>query len=906
MWSNFGIPFLVAANKVATPEWVIDRLHAYTEFFQKTFIFNEILRVIGINLIMIFYAIDTLFAKIIFLILGMSTAADASKTGADFNGSILGLLGDGNFQTLVKVGMGLGVSVLGAVGIWLYIKMLMGRPVALGEIFTNLFTTAIIFIATPALLIISLRGGAYVFGSLSMRQFSVNPQTQEVSLTNKKVDLGDDFVWGFVGNDIVATGDAVTGQYLLNESGKRIANTEWSNKTVQDDAKKAADYNDVVAGNFPIEGRKQNIGSVASGKDIGNFRNSFAGQRDVITSSVGSWNMELMKRIPLPSDVQRKKDGNWWDKLVAAWEKKIEGSDRASTWGLLSGYSYDYDTYNIQEKNQSAGSGSHLIPVSQGDILPFSSGHYYYYSINWSVIITLLALFFLLFDIFYKLLIAFLDICATLLIGWGGMTATAESGRGNAVFIEEMLNYGKVCLVSGMSLGLFVVVTDFLKNMFATLKTNGALNGIETMIASPIVLLVVTFAFLNGSGAFIKFVGVDAGFGYGGGLFAALGAKALGKSAGKAKEAAGNAMKKGVNALSGDKSQESVERHAAKDEARNYRKAGKIIKAANNGKMDEETRDQRLDELSNTIKGGRPLRQFGDRIDKAIAAETEDAPIRKVLKDRTNDQDLAHQRLGVLRSKIDSGIATEEENEYKAMNLARSGNSSRNLAQKVVGVDSRDLSQFDNQGQRKGAVDIARMNMYKERIGQMSSPDSSGDEPWYGTENLREMPKTNINSAMEAVKAASGSGTQTTQRVELPGDDTRIQTTRKAGTVNVEHSDESLYNSIPQDLEQSQNNPIETFSKDAGTQQVTQRIQGKDIEVTRQMEQGKIVRENTHQSGSSEPIAPPSQAAARNIPTNLDNNQQLSPRYETSATPVSHSNPSLSQTPQKPKRRRNR
>ena len=384
---------------------------------------------------------------------------------------------------------------------------------------------------------------------------------------------------------------------------------------------------------------------------------------------------------------------------------------------------YDKDTYNVQQpaEKQSQGSGSKLVPIKNTDLIPFSKGRYFYYSINWSIIITLIAVGLLLLDIFYKLLVAFLDILATLFIGWAGMVATAESGKGNAIFIETIMNYGKISLVSGASLGLYIIVTDSIKGMITTLTTNGTLNGVEALIASPIILVVVTTAFLNGSGAFIKFVGADAGFGTASNIFGLMmGRKGLGAAAGAVGVASGAAMRKGINALSSNKSEKSSEKAADHDFKRNYNKAEDIISNANQElaalgndstlshddykqgvSQIEKQRNKDLDNLGNTSAGS----NFA----------------KNMLKVKPNAQRQAQQRLGMLTQKVESGIASDEEvRELDMMNRSRTGYSNPNLLQKVSGTTASDLAanpanQVDKNGVRKGAINLSQFNANQQR-----------------------------------------------------------------------------------------------------------------------------------------------------------------------------------------------
>jgi len=712
MWDK--ITLLASNDTVVSPEWAIDRLHAYADYFQRVTVMGQFFRWLGTLIVMIFYAIDSLFAKMIFSILGMSLAVDPSKTGADFNSSLLGLLGNGAFQKIVQVGMGLGVATLGCVGLWLYLKVLIGKKVLFGEVFSNLFTTAVIAFSIPMLLAITLRGGAYLFGSLAMRNFTTDPNTRQVSIAKTTANLSEDFVWSFVKTDIVATGEAVTGQYKLN-GGQRVKNPNWSLDTVSQDATKAALYNSVVKNNFlldPDVPRKENIGSQATGKQLEDFQTAFAAQKEVITPNVASWYSELNRKIPVPTDVAQKSD-NWFDIFTNKVGDLFQKADSQSNWGILAMSTYDKDTYNVQvaSDQQKEGSGSKLIGIDRADPLPFSPGRYYYYAINWSIILTLFAIGLLLMDILYKLIIAFLDICATLFIGWSGMTATAESGRGNAIFIESMMGYGKIALVSGASLGLYIITSNYIQGMINALKANGTMNSVEALIANPILLLIITFAFLNGSNAFIQFVGADAGFGMAGGAMGLLGARSLGKAFGKVKDAVGGAMNKGVDALSSNKRQDMSENIAARDEKRNYNKAASIINKAEKGQLTPDERDARLNELGATPKGNPLLkRTFGVQ---------------------PSAQRQAQQRLGMLRQKVERGLATDEEmQEYNAMNASRSGYSKPSLIQRAAGIDARDLAQspanqVDKQGQRKGAVDLSRLNLHHQRPQNQNKPNAA-------------------------------------------------------------------------------------------------------------------------------------------------------------------------------------
>lgn len=814
MWDKFQIVLLTSGkDSLASPEWVIDRLHAYSDYFQRVTVMGQFFRWLGTIIVMLLYSIDSIFSKMIFSILGMSLAVDSSKTGADFNSSLLGLLGNGAFQKIVQVGMGLGIAMLGCVGLWLYMKVLIGKKVLFGEVFSNLFTSAVIAFSIPMIIAITLRGGAYLFGSLAMRNFTTDPKTGQVSIAKTTSNLSEDFVWSFVKTDIVATGDAVTGQYQLN-GGKRTKNPNWSLETVSQDAAQAALYNSVVAKNFlinPDEPRKENIGSQATGKQLEDFQTAFAGQKNVITPSVTSWLGELSRRIPVPTDVERK-DDNWFESFTSKVGDLFKKADSKSNWGMFAMSTYDKDTYNVQvpSKSQKEGSGSKLIGIDKSDPLPFSPGRYYYYSINWSIILTLLAVGLLLADIFYKLVVAFLDLCATLFIGWGGMTATAESGRGNAVFIESMMSYGKVALVSGASLGLYIITTNYVHSMISALKASGTMNGVEALIANPVLLLIITFAFLNGSNAFIKFVGADAGFGIAGGAMGLLGARGLGKAVGKVKETAGKAMKKGVDSMSSTKQGSTSENIARRDEKRNYKKAGKIIEQAAKGKITPDEREARLEELGTTPKGNSLLQ-------------------RKV---QPNAQRKTQQRLGMLRQKVERGLASDEEiTEYNAMNAARSGYSKPNLIQRATGIEARDLAQspanqVDKQGQRKGAVDMTRLNANLQRPQNQNRPNAS--------EHLHNL-AGNLGR-MEDITPPEGKQTQaTTGTPQMPPHATTLR-----------------------------EDQISKVMKESGTRKVNMTVQDKDTVVEPTLESGHV-RVAPTQDKRAEIKLPPTSHKAPNI-----------------------------------------
>lgn len=174
-----------------------------------------------------------------------------------------------------------------------------------------------------------------------MRNFTTDPKTGQVSIAKTTSNLSEDFVWSFVKTDIVATGDAVTGQYQLN-GGKRTKNPNWSLETVSQDAAQAALYNSVVAKNFlinPDEPRKENIGSQATGKQLEDFQTAFAGQKNVITPSVTSWLGELSRRIPVPTDVERK-DDNWFESFTSKVGDLFKKADSKSNWGMFAMSTY--------------------------------------------------------------------------------------------------------------------------------------------------------------------------------------------------------------------------------------------------------------------------------------------------------------------------------------------------------------------------------------------------------------------------------------------------------------------------------------------------------------------------------------------------------------------------------------
>ena len=854
MWSKIPVVFLAENNQLATPGWVIDRLHAYSDYFQKVTFFGSIIRQVGIFLVMLLYSIDSLFAKMIFSVLGMSLAADASKTGADFNPSLLGLLGNAAFLKIVQVGMGLGIMTLGGVGLWLYLKLLIGKNVQFGEVFSNLFSTAIIAFATPVLLVVSLRGGAYFFTSLAMRNFTTDPATNQVSIAKTTASLSEDFVWSFVKTDIVATGDAVTGQYQIN-GDKRVKNTDWDINKVQADPTSAADYNAVIKNNFPIdpnEPRKENIGSQATSQQLDNFSTALAGQKELITPTVTSWFSELDRAIPLPSDYGKKSD-NWFEAFKAKVSDLFGDDDATSTWGIMAMSTYDTDTYNTQMpgSDQAEGSGSKLIPISKTDMIPFSKGRYFYYSINWSIIITLIAIGLLLLDIFYKLTIALLDILATLFIGWSGMVATAESGRGNAVFIESMMNYGKVSLVSGASLGLYIITINYVKGMFTALKASGTLNGVEALIASPILIVVLTFAFLNGSGAFIKFVGVDAGFGIAGGLFGAMmGKKGLGKAAGRVSEAGGALMNKGINALSGNKSEQSTEKAAQRDVKRNYNKAASIINTADR-EMEAFGNHHDLASKEGQL-GMAQIKQQRDEKLEALASTKSGSPLAKnLLGVQPSAQRLAQQRLGMLTQKAERGLATEAElRELDMMNRSRTGYAKANLLQRATGTTARDLTanaanQVDKAGRRKGAINLSQLNANQQRA-QWHNELKVPRQPIHS-----DIPKetfdfegegTTTDSNASTTRATTGSGSRQVYQA-FKDKDTVIQPIVEAGRTTTAPVDDQRtpIQATPPDLASPK---IKTSEGISGTQHIKNTIKGPDIKIEQKVEQGKVERGN--------------------------------------------------------------
>lgn len=882
MWDKLQFIALNADDsKTVSPEWVIDRLHAYADYFQKVTMLGAIIRQVGIFFLMILYSIDSLFSKLIFSILGMSLASDTSKTGSDFNTSLLGLLGNAAFQKIVQVGMGIGIMTLGGLGLWLYIKILLGKRVAFGEVFSNLFTTAIIALATPMLIAVSIRGGAYFFSSLAMRNFSTDPTSKQVTIAKTTSSLSEDFVWSFVKTDITGTGDAVTGQYKLN-GGIRLINSNWSISNIQAGAENAADYNEVIKNNFLIDGtepRKQDIGSQANSTEIANFTSAFAGQKSVITPTVTSWYSELNRTIPAPSDVAKASD-NWWQSFTANVDATFNNTDKDSDWGIMAVSTYDIDTYNVQTPSaqQKPGSGSKLIPIKNTDMIPFSKGRYYYYSVNWSVIITLLVVGLLLLDVFYKLTIALLDILATLFIGWAGMTATAESGRGNAVFIESMMNYGKIALVSGASLGLYIVTSNYIKGMITALKTNGTLSGVEALIAGPIVLAVITFAFLNGSNAFIKFTGADAGFGIAGGLFGAITGRTMGGVLGKTKQAAGAAMKKGVDVLSSNKSEKANEKAAERDVKRNYNKASQIIDQAENGNITTEERDKKLEALGNTNAGSNFLkRRFGVN---------------------PSAQSRAQQRMAMLKQKAERNIATDDElNELSMMDSARTGYAGPNFMQRRMGVSSKDLSaspanQVDNDGNRKGALDLNKLKAsrlreqyHHEQIRpQMSINDdqpqpeqpnngSSGAEPHQDSNekanrgsgvHVDEMLRSNQGTS-ENINAG---GTRQTH-VNIHDQDTVVKTTVEDGITSYDSIKDERTPVHPPHFNVSA--PEIKSEQILGTQTVNRTTKGPDTTVNQNVKGGKVNFKQVQQNSQFDSgISIPSRKGSNEIPKPKD------------------------------------
>lgn len=613
----------------------IDILHAYSQYFQRDTIISQIIRVVEAFIFQFLYNVDYVICKVVFTILGINTAANGSSKSDDFNGSILGLLNAKGVQDFILVGVSLGGMVLALFGLYIYGKILLGKKVDISNMLTNGLTSLVLLISLPVLLSVSIRTGSYFFVGLATRNISENANGQ-YQVNNSKTSI-EDFVWNIVQPGIINTGKGIysrdynkgyNGPYYgtMNDSGSYSP----PDSTLLNPNKGDADTylgitsDEAIFNNYPVryvagkgaqptvEG-EQNIVNVIAQSD-----------KDTVTSD---WVGQLSSQLVTPSDAKginpglmpsSSSDGKTGDSnnpltKMAAFFKKVtsvvtnqsidDPDNHGTLWGALTAYTYKTNAYDPTVNV--AGGHSMLMPVGAVELIAsLSPNHYFQYALNPAYIIVLICVGLLLLDILYKLLVAFFDIIVAIFTGLPGMAMTMESGRGNAVFIESILGYGKICIVSGASIFLFITAQAYVPGMFA----NSGLNGGMVFFAEPILLALIAMIFLNGSQVFVKMFGVDAGFSMAGGLFGAyLGRGLVRRAANKA----GNAVRGATNGAkkAGGALKDSVVNGDEKENSRLTQQAEKIN---NNVHLSDSQKEAKLSTLQE--KGS-----YQNRIHKAIS-----------------------------------------------------------------------------------------------------------------------------------------------------------------------------------------------------------------------------------------------------------------------------------------------
>ncbi len=839
----------------------VDILHAYSQYFQKGTILGMIFRWIESFLFMALYNIDELLTKVIFTILGVNTASDTSKVTADsFQGSILSLLGNDDIQKFILLGMSIGLGMLALVAIYLYGKILLGHRVEMSNVLTNALTSLILLVSMPILLTVSLRIGAYFFVGLATRDIS--PTANGGYQVNAKKNSIDDFVWDVTKGGIVNVGNAIyarditkgSGPYYQTLGNASITGNVPDESVINDPTKSNEPAEEAVFGNFPVR-YVQNRGAQPTEVGESNLVSVMgASDKNTVTSN---WMGQLTSLMVTPADAKNlneglkdggsggKNDGGMLAKVGGFFKKVAQvvtnGSpddpDNQNTlWGALSAYTYKDSAYDPTTNIQ--GGRSLPQPVGMADVIPaMSPNRNFQYALNPAYLVVLVCVGLLLLDIFYKLLVAFFDIIVAFFSGLTGMAMTVESGRGNVVFIESVLNYGKICFVSGASIFLFITTQAAIPMIFSM----SGLSGWIKVLAEPITMSVIAMIFLNGSQVFVKMFGADAGFGVAGGLFGAyLGKGAVGKAAGSAGNAIKGLTKKGVGSardrMMGGQSRESQEYLQSFQNRQLEKQAARLEKNPN---VSPESKEAGFELMRNNRFTGKA-------------------------KDPLQD---ANAEASILRGRKKAGaeLTPEEETKLNDYNMARTNRVARSPIQKATGLsrqrsDESVYSTSKSTGFNSGPIDAAglqRINQINERRELMQNRKQDmvqGSQETNGSSkvSLRKTRQANASGEMkepqgvhdsnfnfESLNMAAPPGVQEFNQ-EMTGPDARVNVNVGNGKVETVVNDKRTLQTSKVELPKLDASKVRAEASQPQVERISQEVKGSDSEVDVRVENGRV------------------------------------------------------------------
>lgn len=839
----------------------VDILHAYSQYFQKGTILGMIFRWIESFLFMALYNIDELLTKVIFTILGVNTASDTSKVTADsFQGSILSLLGNDDIQKFILLGMSIGLGMLALVAIYLYGKILLGHRVEMSNVLTNALTSLILLVSMPILLTVSLRIGAYFFVGLATRDIS--PTANGGYQVNAKKNSIDDFVWDVTKGGIVNVGNAIyarditkgSGPYYQTLGNASITGNVPDESVINDPTKSNEPAEEAVFGNFPVR-YVQNRGAQPTEVGESNLVSVMgASDKNTVTSN---WMGQLTSLMVTPADAKNlneglkdggsggKNDGGMLAKVGGFFKKVAQvvtnGSpddpDNQNTlWGALSAYTYKDSAYDPTTNIQ--GGRSLPQPVGMADVIPaMSPNRNFQYALNPAYLVVLVCVGLLLLDIFYKLLVAFFDIIVAFFSGLTGMAMTVESGRGNVVFIESVLNYGKICFVSGASIFLFITTQAAIPMIFSM----SGLSGWIKVLAEPITMSVIAMIFLNGSQVFVKMFGADAGFGVAGGLFGAyLGKGAVGKAAGSAGNAIKGLTKKGVGSardrMMGGQSRESQEYLQSFQNRQLEKQAARLEKNPNVSPEAKEAGFELMRKNRFTGKAKDPLQD-------------------------------ANAEASILRGRKKAGaeLTPEEETKLNDYNMARTNRVARSPLQKASGLsrqrsDESVYSTNKSTGFNSGPIDAAglqRINQINERRELMQNRKQDIVQGSQVTNDsskvsLRKMRQANASGEMkepqgvhdsnfnfESLNMAAPPGVQEFNQ-EMTGPDARVNVNVGNGKVETVVNDKRTLQTSKVELPKLDASKVRAEASQPQAERISQEVKGSDSEVDVRVENGRV------------------------------------------------------------------
>lgn len=839
----------------------VDILHAYSQYFQKGTILGMIFRWIESFLFMALYNIDELLTKVIFTILGVNTASDTSKVTADsFQGSILSLLGNDDIQKFILLGMSIGLGMLALVAIYLYGKILLGHRVEMSNVLTNALTSLILLVSMPILLTVSLRIGAYFFVGLATRDIS--PTANGGYQVNAKKNSIDDFVWDVTKGGIVNVGNAIyarditkgSGPYYQTLGNASITGNVPDESVINDPTKSNEPAEEAVFGNFPVR-YVQNRGAQPTEVGESNLVSVMgASDKNTVTSN---WMGQLTSLMVTPADAKNlneglkdggsggKNDGGMLAKVGGFFKKVAQvvtnGSpddpDNQNTlWGALSAYTYKDSAYDPTTNIQ--GGRSLPQPVGMADVIPaMSPNRNFQYALNPAYLVVLVCVGLLLLDIFYKLLVAFFDIIVAFFSGLTGMAMTVESGRGNVVFIESVLNYGKICFVSGASIFLFITTQAAIPMIFSM----SGLSGWIKVLAEPITMSVIAMIFLNGSQVFVKMFGADAGFGVAGGLFGAyLGKGAVGKAAGSAGNAIKGLTKKGVGSardrMMGGQSRESQEYLQSFQNRQLEKQAARLEKNPNVSLESKEAGFELMRKNRFTGKAKDPLQD-------------------------------ANAEASILRGRKKAGaeLTPEEETKLNDYNMARTNRVARSPIQKATGLsrqrsDESVYSTSKSTGFNSGPIDAAglqRINQINERRELMQNRKQDmvqGSQETNGSSkvSLRKTRQANASGEMkepqgvhdsnfnfESLNMAAPPGVQEFNQ-EMTGPDARVNVNVGNGKVETVVNDKRTLQTSKVELPKLDASKVRAEASQPQVERISQEVKGSDSEVDVRVENGRV------------------------------------------------------------------